>query len=87
MKIIDNRKNKILKPQNMINGGIYHITLDDRAGGTEKYIVMKGCSSNLNIDLEDDEILLMELNTGILFSVTYNEFEEIELLNTKLVID
>ena len=38
MKIIDNRKNKILKPQNMINGGVYHITIDDRAGGTEKYM-------------------------------------------------
>ena len=48
---------------------------------------MKGCSSDLDINIEDDEILLMELNTGTLFAVKYNEFEEIELLDTKLIIE
>lgn len=87
MKIIDNRKNKTLKPQNMINGVIYHVTVDDRTGGTEKHIVMKGCPSDLDIIIEKDEILLVELNTGTIFTVEYNEFKQIELLDTKLIIE
>lgn len=85
MKITYNRNNNI-KPQDIVDGKVYHVTLDDRNGGTEECIAIGVYSANLNIDTEDDEILMVDLTDGMLFSATYDEFEKIELLNTELVV-
>lgn len=86
MKIIDNRKNDI-KPEYMVDGEVYNVILCDKRGAKEKYLVMCAYSANLDVDIEDDEILLIELTDGMVFTVKYNEFEKIEPLNAKLIIN
>lgn len=86
MEIIYNRKNDI-KPEDMVDGELYNVTLCDKRGEKEKYLVMGAYSANLDVDIEDDEILLVALTDGMLFTAKYDEFEKIELLNAKLIID
>lgn len=86
MKIIDNRKNDI-KPEDMVYGELYNVILCDIGGAKEEYFVMCAYFANLDVDIEDDKILLIELTDGMVFTAKYNEFEKIEPLNAKLVID
>lgn len=80
MKIIDNRKDKVLKPKDMITGDIYGIT----------WIYDTGYNTVIKVDndaCENDYIAFVDLFDGTYFEVRENEIASIEKLNGKLVID
>ena len=85
MKITDYRINSI-KPQDIVDGNLYHVTLQNRMGEKEEYIAMGVYSANIDVDIRDDEVILVDLTDGMLFSVKYDEFEKIELLNAEIVV-
>ena len=85
MKITDYRI-KSIKPQDIADGNLYHIILRDRGGEKEEYIAMGVYSANIDADIRDDEVILVDLTDGMLFTAKYDEFEKIELLNAEIVI-
>lgn len=85
MKITDYRVNSI-EPQDVVEGNLYHVTLKNRRGKKEDYIAMGVYSANIDVDIIDDDILLVDLTDGKLFSAKCDEFEKIELLNAEIVI-
>lgn len=79
MKITDNRKSKALKPEDMIAGDIYQITL----------IYDTTYNIGIRVDndaCESDSIAFVDLYDGTYFEVRKNELANIEKLNAELII-
>lgn len=82
MKIIDNRKKKNLKPEEIFFGEVYKVILTNK----KTYIIML-VNPNIDIEISMKDFLVVDLKNDNIFIINYDEFVEIEKLNAKLVID
>lgn len=81
MKII--RKKEEIKPEDMVDGRVYKVTLKSK----DEYYIMPIYVGNLCLKLQDYQYLVTDLGDGCAFTIDYDEFEKIEELNAKLMIE
>lgn len=79
MKITDNRKNKVLKYEDLEVGEVYQITYTQDTGYS---IAMKA----YNDTCEKEYIAFVDLLDGTYFELCENEIASIEELNAELII-